>query len=764
MQNANDLRDIKLGWLDYYHMRGFVVHAVYHGLYGGNYTCACEEWRRKQDPGYVCRSPGKHIVGKWKDATPDEAYQNTRKHLYGNPGYGLGIRTGFSGKPGLGDVICLDIDSKEGKVGLKSYQDLCRRLVLTEEAMATATAVTGSGGYHMLFRTPDDGLKVPNSAGKLGVDLDVRGHGGFIVVAPSLHPTTQRAYEWSIPPEPPAILPLPPALLTEMRKGGTVGAAATAGQDLAPPLAEVRAWVKRIGKKGKFEATAPYLDAALKGEPFPFKKGAGNGAFLLVCNDLAHRWPNADAVGLLEHFRGAIEARQAQSGAGTTFEEVADMLARSQESVRAERAKEPWRRGYIRNVGDDMSPKPTLGNVMLALGQHSELQEKLAYNLRSNQVYWKSHPSVIDLHGRKDPIRRYPAHFEEDSAPLAAWLQSSERLTPPLKVVDEAVRAVARANAFDPVRQWLDSLPAWDGYHRIHKLLQGVGGTPDGDWVRIAQKRWFISLVARILRPGCKVDTMLVLEGGQGFKKSSFFKALFPERGWFSDSLRTPDLSESTVRQLHSGPVIFEIAEMQGFKAAEIANIKAFLSAEDDQLRPLYKEHRPADRSFIIVGTTNDSAYLHDATGGRRFWPISIESPINVAEVVAFRDQLFAEARVYLDDGERWWLTDEEEAIARREQVKRYDAHPWEAVIEEWLEPLQEDGSPKMPGAAPKDFVTIQMVFEGALKIDNKKDFTPQAQTIIRNILLKLGWIKTRKRLQEGRASNARHGFARPNK
>ena len=133
-----------------------------------------------------------------------------------------------------------------------------------------------------------------------------------------------------------------------------------------------------------------------------------------------------------------------------------------------------------------------------------------------------------------------------------------------------------------------------------------------------------------------------------------------------------------------------------------------------------------------------------------------------MSEVVAFRDQLFAEARACLDDGENWWLTDEEEAIARHEQAQRYDAHPWEAVIEEWLEPLKEDGTPKMPGSAPKDFVTIQMVFESALKIDNKRDFTPQAQSIIRNILLKLGWIKNKKRVQSGRRNNPLWGFERP--
>ena len=101
------------------------------------------------------------------------------------PNANIGIATG----PETGTFV-LDIDSEKG--GDDSL------FCLTEEHNRlpdTVESLTGGGGRHMFFKYPGDGVVIRNSAAKLGVGLDIRGDGGYIVAPPSIHPNGNR-YEW----------------------------------------------------------------------------------------------------------------------------------------------------------------------------------------------------------------------------------------------------------------------------------------------------------------------------------------------------------------------------------------------------------------------------------------------------------------------------------------------------------------------------------------------------------------------------------------
>lgn len=119
----------------------------------------------------------------FKDATRDEATVRLlwRKHLDAGIGIPTGEQSGW---------LALDIDPRHG--GDVSLTTLSGEH--GDEWLQTRQARTGGGGHHIIFTFPQ-GSNIRNSAGRLGEGIDVRGEGGYIIVAPSLHASGRR-YEW----------------------------------------------------------------------------------------------------------------------------------------------------------------------------------------------------------------------------------------------------------------------------------------------------------------------------------------------------------------------------------------------------------------------------------------------------------------------------------------------------------------------------------------------------------------------------------------
>lgn len=268
--------------------------------------------------------------------------------------------------------------------------------------------------------------------------------------------------------------------------------------------------------------------------------------------------------------------------------------------------------------------------------------------------------------------------------------------------VIDAVQAIAHRNSYHPVRDYLAPL-AWDGIKRIDLIPSAVLGAEDTEINRAMMRKTMISAVARVFDPGCKVDTMLVLQGKQGALKSTFFAKLASP--WFID---TPvDISTDATRayQVMRRAWMYEWAELETLlKARDISTAKAFLSSREDTYIAKYGRHPVVvKRSGVIVGTINPMQFLEDETGARRFWVISVGEHLNLVLIDQWRDSLWAEAvHYYRDwaargrpDGERlWWLTPEEETqlIAIQEDHRVSDA--WEDVIIPWA------------GSQPEPFTT----------------------------------------------------------
>jgi predicted P-loop ATPase len=277
---------------------------------------------------------------------------------------------------------------------------------------------------------------------------------------------------------------------------------------------------------------------------------------------------------------------------------------------------------------------------------------------------------------------KFPRPWEPvDDTYAAEWLQH-HGVGVSVKVVGQAVEAVALRNHFHPVRTYLEGL-RWDGMERIPYWLSDHLGVHDSDFVRAIAVRWPIAAVARVFDPGCKADCLLILEGPQGSLKSTALRVLSDP--WFSDDM--PEIGTKDASLQASGVWIIELAELDSLERADAAKVKAFMSRRTDRFRPPYGARvieRP--RQCLFAGTTNKTGgYLRDETGGRRFWPVTV-GDIDVAGLGLARDQLWAEAVARYRKGEPWWLETRELNGAAAEAVaERYDSDAWQDLISKHL-------------------------------------------------------------------------------
>lgn len=282
------------------------------------------------------------------------------------------------------------------------------------------------------------------------------------------------------------------------------------------------------------------------------------------------------------------------------------------------------------------------------------------------------------------------------------------------QTVAQAIDLVARSITRHPVREYLSAL-TWDGVSRVDGWLHRHLGVQDTAYSQAVGQMWLISAVARIMRPGCKVDHTIVLEGPkQGRGKSSALASLCPRPEWFSDSLPpiTDNLKEA--RQHLRGVWIVEIAEMAAMRKSSAETIKSFLSCQSDRYRPSYgRREIVVPRQCVFSGSVNLDQYLIDPTGNRRFWPV-LTGEINVEAIRSDRDQLWAEAVYLFSTGCKWWPdTSEFRDVAAVEQNARVavplgDPRLWlrEFVETETMPGWRPDG----PGDTAPQWIAGEMV------------------------------------------------------
>lgn len=328
--------------------------------------------------------------------------------------------------------------------------------------------------------------------------------------------------------------------------------------------------------------------------------------------------------------------------------------------------------------------RANITNAVLILKHHPALQG-ICFNELSG---------AIEVRG-KLPWKRPNKYWRDaDDAQLYGWVADQYGVQFPENKFTKALAIVTDQRRFNPLKDYIRGLPDWDGVPRVDTLLVDYLGAEDSAYTRAVTRKTLIGAIQRVLEPGCKFDTVLVLDGKPGIGKSTLLRKLGGK--WFSDSLSLADTRDKTAAEKLQGVWIMEIGEMQGTRKADIDVMKGFLSRQVDEYRAAYGrvvERHP--RTAIICGTTNSTTgFLRDTTGNRRFWPVTVEGGgrLSVWEITEeTRAQIWAEAMAYTAEGETSYLDAEMEKEAAKAQQAALEYDDREGQVLEYLETLLPD-------------------------------------------------------------------------
>lgn len=326
--------------------------------------------------------------------------------------------------------------------------------------------------------------------------------------------------------------------------------------------------------------------------------------------------------------------------------------------------KEQW--GKLKLIRDKKgNPYPHEANIARALERHKDFKGLIWYDDFLHEIMI-NRPDEDGSRPIKDNDYTYLLIYFQDNLGLKDLR---------IATLIRAINHYAEKNRKCEVREWLRDTK-WDGTPRVCNFFKHYYGAEDTVYTSSVSKNFWVSMCARIIQPGCKVDNMVILEGVQGLYKSTSLRAIAGDRYYTEghDDIGGKDF----IRSMH-GCIIYEIAELSSFSKSDVNKIKKIVSTATDKVRvPYGKNHEVYPRTSIMVGTTNDSDYLRDATGNRRFWPVHCNK-ILLDEIKADREQLFAEAYHLLISGESWHEMPLEETLAMQDSRREMDT--WEPDI-----------------------------------------------------------------------------------
>jgi predicted P-loop ATPase len=383
------------------------------------------------------------------------------------------------------------------------------------------------------------------------------------------------------------------------------------------------------------------------------------------------------------------------------------------------------------DIGRGNAPKPSHANVLRVL---ESFGDRIRLETFSGRVVVAGVPEAV---GHLPDGEWSDTHTTE----LAAALQRFE-LDVSRDTVAHAVEAHARRREYNVLTDWLVAAGnKWDREPRVDTAMARYWGAPDDAASRAVSRVFLLSLAARGLKPGCKVDTAPVLIGEQGQYKSSSLAALVG-KAWFSDS--PIPIGEKDAMQLIRGVWLWEVAENVGLSRKDRNAVKAFLSSSEDVYRASYgryAERVPRQTTFAV--STNDRETLTDPTGARRFLPVEV-GRIDVEGIARDREQLLGEAawRVGAEE-ERWWPDADDDAALAEAREAATETDPWEQPIAEWFarrEQAPEGAAGFARGAGPP---TLEDVATGALSIA-ARDLDKPRQGRLSSCLRRLGYERSR--------------------
>lgn len=622
--------------------------------------------RGKIKPGdelVLAYSQGQHVIGTcehfmdgWVPRPEDQRGGTNRERAMGDRHRNIGHRVPE-------DTVCFDLDMKGGKDGVAFVES---KLGPLPETRVTPTK---SGGFHRWYRVrrPIRTCKKFTEQG-----LEVFGHGSWIVDAGSV---TASGFEYRF----------------QARPDGSVPDVAYLSEEQEKTLRELLGSDREFDAEGelppgtKFYPPMSY-ERALEGVTRKYPHSANGAHHNTILSALGWLRTRVEDPEVLE---AVIRQWADDTGAVQHNERSAGAFDRAIASAKTW----PYKPTPIRQKNAGTAPavpagtpddfkfasggvmRPIQVNVRKAIFSDPRFGGFLAYDLMKDCVVTTK---CVDLPyvGKIPSGTPWKDIFTKK---MTDYLQDVWDLYVSNNITYEGIETVARANEVHPVRDLIRGT-TWDGVSRIDSWLTTYLGVAPSEYTKRVGRYWLISGMARMfadcpvsrdirqarglrLDPvGSKVDTILILEGKQGKKKSTALEVLaLDPRHFLADMKDFRDVE--SLKKLR-GVFIYEIPEFSRFtRKVDVDDMKAFLSVIFDTYRDSYgRLPHQYYRQCIGAGTTNDHVYLVDGTGGRRFWSVRCEGRIDIEALRLDVLQLWAEALALYEQGERWWVDSDDDA------------------------------------------------------------------------------------------------------
>lgn len=375
---------------------------------------------------------------------------------------------------------------------------------------------------------------------------------------------------------------------------------------------------------------------------------------------------------------------------------------------------------------------PDVGNAAILLANDEAWAGCLTYDEFADRCYWSG--DAPPLSGIERP-RAGQEIADHHATYVHHWFARRRFISLKKTAVQDAIVSACRSNTVHPLKAYLKRLE-WDGKLRLSEWLTNYLGADLNVYTAGVARWWLISAVARVAKPGCQADHMLVLEGPQGLGKSTALRILAGD--WYLPTL--PDIKNPAAGHMLQGNWIAEVGELDALRRQDLTTVKDFVTRTVDKYRPPYGRFQLSrPRQLVFAATTNEDSYLQDATGGRRFWPV-LTRQLRREELARDRDQLWAEAVAAYRTGEHWWPDADREAGVRLEQSARHAVDEWQETIRAWVESKDRSG------------FSIGEVLAGALSLEPGK-WSRADQTRVGLALKMLGYPVRRARVdgQQGK-------------
>jgi len=281
------------------------------------------------------------------------------------------------------------------------------------------------------------------------------------------------------------------------------------------------------------------------------------------------------------------------------------------------------------------------------------------YELRKNVL-----SSKLEVRETSNPDAPFRPCTKEtiNTITIRARKELADEVKNPKSLIEELIHSET-VPQHDPIGEYLNHLPAWDGKDRVTELFYHIPGITEEQlgWYH----RWMLSSAAHWLKMDMLHGNECVptLIGAQGCGKSTFWQRLLPPhlREFYLDHLNLANKNDKEMAL--SNNLLVNLDEIDKYKHGQQADLKQTLSKVKVNGRPIYgREQHERHRYASFVATTNNPHPLQDPTGSRRYLCVQIpDGQLIDNESEIEYDQLYAQVVHELQvNHERYYFTNEE--------------------------------------------------------------------------------------------------------